>query len=204
MTDALFKNFGSVLRHFSAPVIGLGVVHLLNPSDTVLASLVTIAKTGTPPEPVISLWPLVIFMLAFGVILYHGHRTIFHLAFNRLDVWIIRRLRSTKVSARELDLARADRRYAPEGKAERARQRTLDDFNAACHFLWCSAWSIWIIPILLSYKFPSVSWSNNWSSYGPILGVLALIALISDVLAIIWDYDAYERYPAYRGQANRP
>lgn len=89
MNDAVFKNFGRILRYFAAPIVGLGTVHFFDTSNSVLASLATIAHSGTPPDPVISWWPLTIFTLVLGAILYHAHRTLFHSWFNLLVVWIV-------------------------------------------------------------------------------------------------------------------
>ena len=199
MSDAVLKNFGRILRYFAAPMVGLGTVHFFDASNSVLAALVTIAHTGTPPESVISWWPLTMFILVFGVILYHAHRTLFHSWFNLFDVWVVARFRGTQVTAVELDRARAHRENGPANGSARAYQARLSDYNAACHFLYCSAWSVWLVPVILSAKIPSVAVGTMLPQYFVVFTFLFLIALISDVVATFWDYNAYEKYPDYRG-----
>ena len=199
MGEAVLRNFGRILRYFAAPVVGLGTVHFFDASNSVLASLVTIADTGNPPEPVISWWPLTMFTLVFGVILYHAHRTLFHSWFNYCDVWVIARLRNKQVTARQLDRARAHRENGPANGPERAYQARLNDLNAAGHFFWCSAWSIWLVPMILSPRFPTIAVGEMWRNYIVVFIFLFLTALISDVRTTDLDFYAYEQYPAYHG-----
>ena len=188
MHDAVLKNFGRIVRYFAAPVVGLATVHCFDASDSVLPALVTIAHTGAPPEPVISWWPLTVFTLVFGTILYHAHRTLFHSWFNRLVVCAVTSINKSKVAARKLDRARAHRENGPAHGSERGY-----------HFLWCSAWSVWLVPISLSPKFPTVSVEAMWREYIGVFLPLVIIALISDVWSTVLDVYAYTEYADYRG-----
>ena len=198
MSDVVLEHFGRILRYFAAPVVGIGTVHFLDTSNSVLSSLVTIAHTGDPPEPVISWWPLTIFTLVFGVLLYHAHRTLFHIWFNYCNIWVITRFRKLKVTALELDLARYCRESSGPKQPEHVFQARLNDYNAGCHFLWCSAWSVWLVPVILSEKFPAVAIGEMWYDYLVVFISLFLVAFISDVIASVFDCYAYEKYPNSR------
>jgi hypothetical protein len=202
MLDTVLNNFGRILRHFAAPVVGLGTIYFVGDSDVILTRLFA-STDHTKSEP--SLWLLAIFTLAFGALLYHAHRTLFHWWFTHVVVCLFDCWRKNEVTVKNLDLARLHRENAPLARqVERASQSRLNDYNAACHFVWCSAWSVALLPAIISARFPEIMASKNCNSYLGVFLALFFIAFMSDIRATYLDMKAYDDYPDLRGDADRP
>lgn len=213
--DSFFTNFRRVLRYFTAPVVGLAAIYFSEESsensESVLSELVTIAHTKNG-EPIISWWPLLAFTFAFGIALYHTHKTLFHFFFTYFNVWVVCKFLSENVSAKDLDTARYMREYADrefggsKGQdlslpseqsrlAAYADQARLSELNSAIHMMWCSAWAILLLPAILSCKFQEIENAVTW------LWVSApffAIALSCDIVATFFDVKAYRDHEYFR------
>ena len=189
----VLDDLGRLLRYFMPALVGVVAAWLLAPGALILPRVVTIRLGDPPSSEQVSWMPLLLFMLAMGVMIYTVHSNISC----RPVLWIIHSFilkgqsngaANTSDWEHRLDLARWDRRYGDKDRPEARVQEALNSMNHGGHFLYCSSYAIVLVPLILDWAFGKDSDpSRNWWVLASIAVIVWTCAFVSDIRTTRWD-----------------
>lgn len=203
LLESAIRNGTRILRYFAAPVAALVLLWLIDPDHDIIIAM---SRTESGRVAILqwydlgSWWPVIVFAAMGGLCVYHLHRAVAHpliqLGVRAGLAWWRPVTFSGALSERSnLSFARWQRRTTDRSLLQGAVQAALDELNAACHFLYCTAWCLWIFSVVLTLAFGP--WFDATKLLIPLAVyglVLIVAALFYDVSATIRDIEAYNKF----------